>query len=451
MSTPLTVTLPSATEVVAAVRSGSLSPVTVVQEALARASAAIRFDAIQELFADEATAAAAAMAERPDLSDLPLAGLPVLIKDNMPVAGHPMRDGSQATSAEPSPHDHELVRRLRNAGAIIIGTTRVPELCVWASTDSAFGTTRNPWNPMFTPGGSSGGSAAAVAAGIVPAAHANDGMGSIRIPAANTGLFGIKPGRGTVPADLGYDSWGAMSENGPLTTTVADAALLLSVMADAPSLADVIEPSTPLRIGVAAGTPSFLVRLSAPWRKGLIDTADALRQAGHTVEFVKFPYPANPVPLLARWFAGTADDARDLDHAALEPRTRRHVRLGLRAQRKGWIKQADADRLEADAREFFTKHDILLTPTLARNAPAAEQWHRRSWLRNIWSNMQYAPYPAPWNMLGWPAASVPAGIDSVSGMPTAVQLVAAPSGEATIFGLAAQLERLRPWPRHAPQ
>lgn len=442
---------PSAIELVTAVQDGSRDPVAVVEEALARASAAARFDAIQELFPEEALAAAAELAARSDLGTLPLAGLPVLIKDNMPVAGHPMRDGSQATSAEPSSQDHEMVRRMREAGAIIIGTTRVPELCVWASTDSEFGTTRNPWNPQFTPGGSSGGAAAAVAAGIVPAAHGNDGMGSIRIPAANTGLFGIKPGRGLVPADLGYDSWGGMSENGPLATTVADAALMLSVMADAPGLAIVTEPSTPLRIGVAAGTPSFLVRLSAPWKKGLNDTAEALRKAGHTVEFVKFPYPGDPVPLLARWFAGTADDARNLDQAALEPRTRRHVKLGLRAQKSGWVKQADADRFEADARKFFANHDLLVTPTLARHAPAAEAWHRRSWWRNIWSNMQYAPYPAPWNMLGWPAASVPAGIDSTRGMPTAVQLVAPPNGEATILGVAAQLERLRPWPRHAPE
>lgn len=441
---------PSAIELVTAVQDGSRDPVALIEEVLARASAAARFDAIQELFPEEALAAAAELAARSDLSTLPLAGLPVLIKDNMPVAGHPMRDGSQATSAEPSPQDHEMVRRLREAGAIIIGTTRVPELCVWASTDSEFGTTRNPWNPQLTPGGSSGGSAAAVAAGIVPVAHGNDGMGSIRIPAANTGLFGIKPGHGLVPADLGHDSWGGMSENGPLATTVADAALMLSVMAGVPALATVTEPSTPLRIGVAAGTPSFLVRLSAPWRKGLNDTADALRKAGHTVEFVKFPYPANPIPLFARWFAGTADDARNLDQAALEPRTRRHVKLGLRAQQKGWITQADADRLEADARNFFANHDILITPTLARNAPAAKAWHRRSWLRNIWSNLQYAPYPAPWNMLGWPAASVPSGIDARSGMPTAVQVVAPPHGEATILGLAAQLERLRPWPRHAP-
>jgi len=440
----------SATEIIAAVQAGARTPIDTVGEALARAEEAARFGAIQQLFADEALAAAGALAARTDLASLPLAGLPILVKDNIPVAGHPMRGGSQATGQEPSNADHEIVRRLKEAGAIIIGTTRVPELSVWASTDSAFGITRNPWDPRRTPGGSSGGSAAAVAAGVIPVAHGNDGMGSIRIPAANTGLFGFKPGRGVVPAELGHDSWGGMAENGPLATTVADAALVLSVLAGDPALAVVSEPSAPLRIAVAIGTPSFLVRLSRPWKRSLLAVAEAMLEAGHTVEFARFPYPGNPIPAFARWFAGTAADARALDHSKLEPRTLRHVKLGLRAQKRGWVKQGDADRFETDARMFFADYDVLVTPALARFAPTADEWHRRSWLRNIWSNLQYAPFAAPWNMLGWPAASVPAGVDESSGMPTAVQLVATPGGERVILGLSAQIERLRPWPRLAP-
>jgi amidase len=440
----------SATEVVAAVHSGDRTPTDTVSEALARAEGAVRFGAIQQLFAEDALAAAGTLGSRTDLASLPLAGLPVLVKDNVPVAGHPMRGGSQASTQDPSTDDHEIVRRLKAAGAVIIGTTRVPELSVWASSDSPFGVTRNPWNPSRTPGGSSGGSAAAVAAGIVPVAHGNDGMGSIRIPAANTGLFGIKPGRGVVPSGLGHDSWGGMAENGPLATTVADAALVLAVLADNPALAVVAEPTAPLRIAVAVGTPSFLVHLSRPWRRAVLDAAETLRDAGHTVEFTRFPYPANPLPVFARWFAGTAADARELDPSLLERRTLRHVKLGLQAQKRGWVKQSDADRFDTDARMFFADYDVLITPALARFAPAATEWHRRSWLRNIWSNLQYAPFAAPWNMLGWPAASVPAGVDEASGMPTAVQLVATPGGERTILGLSAQLERLRPWPRLAP-
>jgi amidase len=440
----------SATEVIASVHSGDRTATDTVSAALARAEGAVRFGAIQQLFAEDALAAAGTLDSRTDLASLPLAGLPVLVKDNVQVAGHPMRGGSQASTQDPATDDHEIVRRLKAAGAVIIGTTRVPELSVWASSDSPFGVTRNPWDPSRTPGGSSGGSAAAVAAGVVPVAHGNDGMGSIRIPAANTGLFGIKPGRGVVPSGLGHDSWGGMAENGPLTTTVADAALVLAVLAGDPALAVVTEPTGPLRIAVAVGSPSFLVRLSRPWRRSLLAVAATLRDAGHVVEFTRFPYPGNPIPVFARWFAGTAADARALDHSRLEPRTLRHVKLGLRAEKRGWVKQSDADGFETDARTFFAAYDVLITPALARHAPAADLWHRRSWLRNIWSNLQYAPFAAPWNMLGWPAASVPAGVDESSGMPTAVQLVATPGGERAILGLSAQIERLQPWPRLAP-
>src|SRR5690606_25322323 len=224
---------------------------------------------------------------------------------------------SRATSSEPATADHEVVRRLREAGAIIMGTTRVPELCVFASTDSHYGHTTNPWNPQYVPGGSSGGASAAVAAGIVPAAHAADGMGSIRIPAAATGTFGIKPGRGTVPAEMGHDSWGGMSENGVIAHSVQDAALVLSVMADDPELAVIAEPTHPLRIAVATNTPSCLVRVTAPWRRAAIDAAELLRAAGHEVVEVKYPYPANPLPLFARWFAGVASDAAGLDETRL--------------------------------------------------------------------------------------------------------------------------------------
>lgn len=439
----------TAVAIVRAVQAGSVRPLNLTLAALQRLSDRAEFDAIQEQFTESALTAAIALEKRTDLPSLPLAGLPILIKDNVAVAGHFMRDGSQATSSTPAAVDHEMVRRLCDAGAVIIGSTRVPELCIWASTDSAFGTTRNPWDPARTPGGSSGGSAAAVAAGIVPVAHGNDGMGSIRIPAANTGLFGIKPGRGRVPSQIGADSWGAMAENGPLATTVLDAALVLSVMAHDGELANVAEPGAPLRIAVAVNTPSFLVRLHPSWRRAVADTADALRTAGHIISEVRFPYPANPIPLFARWFEGTARDAEGLDRALLERRTRRHVQLGLLSQRRTWVKQADADALDASARDIFREHDLLLTPMLARTAPAAARWHRRSWLRNIWSNLRYAPFAAPWNMLGWPAASVPAGLESQTGMPTAVQVIAPPGGEGLILSLALQLERLRPWPRTA--
>jgi amidase len=441
-------------QLAAAVRSKKISAVEVTQAALKRVELHDhRIGAFQLVRAERALAEAAALDSREDLASLPLAGVPIVIKDSIPVAGEPMRVGSAATSAEPQVSDHELVTRLRAAGAIIIGLTTVPELCVFGTTDSVFGTTRNPWNTDRTPGGSSGGSAAAVSAGIVPFAHGNDGMGSIRGPAANCGVFGLKPGGGVVPQDIGFDSWGGLSQNGPLATTVEDAALLLSVMADRPELANVKEPGEPLRIAIAAGEPSVLVKLDAEWRQALEKTANTLREAGHIVTETKFPYDQNPLPLLARWFAGTAADARGLDESLLNPRTRTHARLGRWARRLGFLRPGPVARSRSKITRFFDDYDLLITPTLAQSGPKADLWHKRGWFANLASNIRYAPYQATWNLLDWPAANVPAGWHSADGVPLGVQVVAPPhanaKGEVLILSLALQLERLQPWPRVA--
>jgi amidase len=443
-------TLPTAVQLAASVRAGTLTAVDATRAALERIEAD-DVGAFQLVRAEKALAEAAAVDARADRSSLPLAGVPVAIKDNIPVAGEPMRDGSAATTDEPSAADHPIVARLREAGAVVIGLTRVPELCVFGATDSVFGITHNPWNRDRTPGGSSGGSAAAVASGFVSIAHGNDGMGSIRIPAANCGLFGIKPGTGLVPQEIGVDAWYGMSENGPLTTTVADAALMLSVLAGQPSLATVTEPAAGLRIALATNEPSALVRTDPEFRRGAAETAAALRELGHTVTEVSFPYPANPLPLLARWFGGTATDAAALDARKLEPRIRTHARLGRLGRRLGWLSPRPVDRIRAQVTAFMADYDVLLTPTLAQPGIEAVRWGERGWYANLMANIRYAPYPSLFNLLGWPAASVPAGWHATAGVPLAVQLVVAPrpdgAGEAAILGLAAQLERVRPWPR----
>ncbi len=444
----------TAVEIAESVRSGESTAVQEVTLALERID---RFNdevgAFQVVRADKARAEAAALDARADRASLPLAGVPIAIKDNIPVAGEPLRDGSAATAAAPQPTDHPVVARLRAAGAIVVGISKVPELCVFGATDSVYGITRNPWNRERTAGGSSGGSAAAVASGQVVLAHGNDGMGSIRIPAANCGLFGIKPGPGVVPQHIGVDAWFGMSENGPLATTVRDAALMLSVMADRASLATVTEPTAPLRIAVAGGVASPLAPLDPEWARGLAQTAAALREAGHSVTEVEFPYPSNPLPLLARWFAGTKTDADLLDRSKLEPRIRMHARMGAlfgRAARNQ--KPRDAFRRTVEA--FFADVDVLLTPTLAQPGIPAIEWHKKSWLSNVRANVAYAPYASPWNYLGWPAASIPAGSHATAGVPLAVQIIAPPrpdaAGEALILSLAAQIERLRPWERVAP-
>lgn len=442
----------TATEIASDVRAGHTSARAQVEAALARIGAD-DVGAFQVVRAQRALDEADAVDARADRASLPLAGVPIVIKDNIPVAGEPMRDGSAATSAEPQPSDHEVVRRLRDAGAVVIGLARVPELCVFGATDSVYGITRNPWNPDRTAGGSSGGSAAAVASGVVPLAHGNDGMGSIRIPAADCGLVGLKPGAGLVPQDIGVDAWFRMSENGPLATTVADAALMLSVLADRPGLAVVAEPTARLRIAVAPGAASPLAPVDAEWVRGLRETGEALTAAGHGVEERRFPYPGNPLPLLARWFAGTASDAAELDSRLLEPRTRTHARWGRVLARQA----RDPRPVEAfrkAALDFFADVDVLVTPALAQPGIAAIDWHRRSWLSNVAANIRYAPYASPWNLLGWPALALPAGWHATAGVPLSVQLVTPPradgAGEALLLSLAAELERLRPWPRVAP-
>ncbi len=450
-------TLLTAAETVAAVRAGSTSAVAETRAALDRIAALDpSLGAFQVVRADAALAEAAAVDARVAAGeDLPLAGVPIAIKDNVPVAGEPMREGSAATSSAPRPADHEVVVRLRAAGAIVVGITRVPELCVFGTTDSVYGTTRNPHNPERTSGGSSGGSAAAVASGMVAVAHAADGMGSIRIPAANCGLVGIKPGAGLVPADMGAHSWFGMSENGPLATTAADAALVLAVMAGRPELARPSLPDRPLRVGLATGIPTPLARLDPTWKSAADRTAAALRSLGHEVVDLAIPYPADPVPVLARWFAGAADDAahEGLALRDLEPRVRAHARAGRLLRRLGALRPGPVERLRAGVEAATADVDVILTPGLAQPGPVAEGWHRRGWIANLRANIGYAPYAALWNLLGWPAAVVPAGWHDAARVPLAVQLVAHPAqdgaGEALLLALAAQLEQAAPWPRIA--
>ncbi|GAA4806273.1 amidase [Tomitella cavernea] len=440
----------TAVQIAARVGSGVCPPDAAVARTLRRIDARDHeLGAFRRVRAEEALREARGLADRADLARLPLAGVPVAVKDVLAVTGESVRFGSAATSAAPEAADHALVARLRAAGAVIVGLTAVPELCIFPTTDSSFGITRNPWDRSRTPGGSSGGSGAAVSAGMVPVAHGTDGLGSIRIPSADCGLFGIKPGRHLLPGDGGADSWYGMSESGPMATTVADAALMLSVLAGDPGLAHP-EPAAGLRIGVSAGTPSPVTRLASSLADALEQVADTLLRAGHQVARARVPYPRNPLGLLARWTRGPAGQARTLDRRMLAPRTRTHTAIGDAVERWGLVKDSYAQRIEQDMRALFADFDIVATPTLLRTAPAAARWSDRRWLPNAVSSIRYASYPGIWNVLGWPAASVPAGVHPGDGMPIGVQLAGPPGSEATILALAAEIESLRPWPRTAP-
>src|SRR5215468_10836483 len=197
----------------------------------------------------EALAEADAVDAQEELKNLPLAGVPIAVKENTAVAGLATWNGSDAAKSPVAETDHEVVRRLRGAGAIVVATSRMPEMGIWPFTDDQTAVTRNPWRSDRTPGGSSGGSAAAVSAGLVPIAHGNDGLGSVRIPAAACGLVGVKPGRGVVPSQLGATDWYGLAEHGILATTVADATVGLAVLAGwAPP--QLVEPQ-PLRVAVS--------------------------------------------------------------------------------------------------------------------------------------------------------------------------------------------------------
>ncbi|KAA1426397.1 amidase [Nocardioides antri] len=445
-------TAPTAVDIAAQVRSGTMTARRATEEALARiARTQPAFNAWQVVRRDAALAEADAVDARSDRFALPLAGVPVAVKDNVPVMGQPMRDGSAASDPAPQPRNHEVVRRLRAAGAVVVGLTRVPELCLWGATDSVFGITRNPWDRERTPGGSSGGSAAAVASGAVPVAHGNDGLGSIRIPSACCGLVGLKPGYGVVPSDLGAGSWHGMAENGPLATTVADAALVFSVLAGDASYATVGEPGT-LRVALSTRSPAAGVPVSKEWSDAARRVARLLAEAGHRVAERTPRYPATlmSTTTLALWTTGAAADA-DLfaDPTALEKRNARHVAIGRRLAERGHPKPGARERWRARAEEFFADTDVLLTPTLAQPPIRAKAWSRGGYLATVQANARYAPFAAPWNIAGWPAMSVPAGLDG-AGRPLGVQLVGRPGSEATLLAVAAQLEQLQPWPRVAP-
>lgn len=444
--------VPTALETVAAVHAGTTTARAATEAALARISAVDgALGAYQVVRGDRALAEADELDGRAGLRDLPLAGLPIAIKDNLAVTGEPMRIGSAGSDPTAQVRDHEVVRRLRDAGAVVVGLTRVPELCVFGATDSVFGTTRNPWDTSRTPGGSSGGSAAAVASGTVAVAHGNDGMGSIRIPAACCGLFGIKPGLGVVPAQLGNGSWFDMAENGPLSTTVADAALVLSVMAGRPELATVQLPASGVRIAVSTRSPVVGARVDPAYVDAALQMAQELSGAGHTVVHADPPYPTRTaLAALSRWFAGTEKDAQWLaDRSRVERRVRVHAALGRTVLRAGYPKESGRRHWQDVADRFFADHDVLVTPALARLPLESAQWSHRGWLPNVVANSQYAPFAAPWNLAGWPAAVVPAGLHA-SGLPLSVQLVARPGGEQLLLQVAAQLEQLRPWARLAP-
>lgn len=439
----------TAVELAELVRNRSVSATDVTRAHLARIVAIdSQVGAFQLVCADRALADAAALDAREDLSSLPLAGVPIVIKDHVDVAGLPTRNGSLATDPGPRAADATLVSRLRDGGAVIVGKTRVPEMCGWATTDSAFGVTRSPWDLRLASGGSSGGTAAAVASAMVPLGHGSDGGGSIRVPSSACGLFGLKPGLNFVPNVKG-DEWYGLAAHGPLATTVADAALGLSVMAAQPAIADVQPVDRTLQIAMSV-KPVMTGAVEPRYLEAVNTIARVLRDAGHDVVSADPPYGKDFMATAgARGMAGIAQEATGLSWRRLERRTLPGVLTGNVVMRLGLLRQKQYDAFYERMAEFFTMYDLLLTPTVAFWRIEAEGWSRRSWIANMRASM-FAGFTPPWNVAGMPAAAIPVRAEP-DRVPPSVQLAGPRGAEGLILSVAHQIEQAHPWQRHPPR
>jgi amidase len=450
------------------VRAGEVSPRELVQLCLDRIE---RLDpelnSFRKVFAERALLEAEQAEARVKGGDeRPLLGVPIAIKDETDVAGEINTHGTDAFT-EPAKADSEMVRRLREAGAIVVGLTLLPEMAICGFTESAtYGVTRNPWNPQRTPGGSSGGSAAAVAAGLVPIASAGDGAGSIRIPAASCGLFGLKPSRGRVSLAPELEGWGGLAVEGCVSRTVLDTALWLDVVSggsgepEAPPAPErpFVESArqAPGRLRVAYST--LPPRAVAPptvsdAAKGAVAAAtELLAGLGHEVAERDPDWGGIGNNITARFLGGVGETVRGVPHPErLERRTRGFGRLGgilprrlyERARTEG--RAADSARVNA----IFDSCDVLVTPVMGGTALPVRRWEGRNALHTVLGMSRFYPFCVPWNHLGNPSMAMPAGF-AADGMPLSVQIVGRPGDEGTLLSLAAQLEAERPWADERP-
>ncbi len=444
------------------VRAGEVSPTELVRMCLGRIERLNpELNAFRKVFAERALLEAEqAEARLKAGEERPLLGVPIAIKDEVNVAGEVKTIGTDAFST-PAKEDSEMVRRLREAGAIVVGLTLAPEMAICGFTESAtYGVTRNPWNPQRTPGGSSGGSGAAVAAGLVPIASAGDGGGSIRIPAACCGLFGLKPSRGRISMAPDLEFWNGLAVLGCLSRTVLDTALWLDVTAGGSKEAGAPPPPERPFVDSAKVAPGKLKvawstvapRAAAPAtvsddaKAAVADAAEVLSSLGHEVAQKDPDWGGIGNNITPRFLRGVSDAVATAEHPErLERRTRGFGRLGRRLP-DAVFERALRNRATDDARvgAIFDSHDVLVTPVMGGTALPVRRWEGQGALRTVLGMSRFYPYCIPWNHLGNPAMSVPTGF-AADGMPLAVQIIGRHGDEATLLSLAAQIEAERPW------
>lgn len=465
-------------ELAALVRDGTLSARELVQTSVDRIEALNpQLNAFVDVFAEDAIAEAEAIG--PD-DPRPFAGVPIAIKNNRAVAGRRLTFAAELMGDFLAPQDHNVTARLRAAGFVVVGSTTLPEYGILPVTEtSRFGVTRNPWDTGRTPGGSSGGSAAAVASGMIPVAHANDGGGSTRIPAACCGLVGLKPQRGRISLapDLGYQF---LVQDGVLTRTVAETAALLDLLAG-PTLGDAAwapEPAEPfavqatrdpgrLRIALTLTTPLADSPLDPVCAQAARDAAALLESLGHEVVEVDAPWQ---IPGLLPLFTASFGPALTMQMAfaalvngqAVTQDSMEPLSWAMWEQCQGFSATdaalADA-QLQGLARHIITwtaGYDLVLTPALAEapvpigtiDACSADP------MADFARSGSFTPYTALSNVTGSPAVSLPLYArpegDPDAGLPLGVQLIGQPADEGTLLAVAAQLEAASPWAGRRP-
>jgi amidase len=462
-----------ASELAGMVRAGALSSRELVEISLAQiAELNPQLNAFVEVDDERALAAAEEVGSG---DERPFAGVPIAIKNNRALKDWRYTNGCALMKDFIAPYDHNVVRRLKRAGFVIVGTTTLPEYGILPVSEARiFGPTRNPWDLQRTPGGSSGGAAAAVASGMVPVAHGNDGGGSIRIPAACCGLVGLKPARGRISAapDLGDSSLGI---DGVLTRTVADTAAILDVLAGYEPGDATWAPPPSERFLTSAGRDLGRLRIAATTippvpdavldpvsARAVSDAAELLRSLGHDVQEVEPPWQVDGLrELFGAVFsshiamsiaysgrvAGRAPRAEDMEPMSW-------AIFSMVAQMGAVEGLAAAVRLQAFARRlvsFLAPYDALLTPALAERplaigtlntaAPDPMSTFTRSGL--------FTPFTPVFNATGQPGISLPL-YQGEDGLPLAVQIVGRPAGEGALLALASQLETALPWVGRRP-